>query len=72
VRLAEAPSHGLPITSYDPHGMAAEAYRELAGELVNGGTGVTARGNSSEPHIVPSIATGDDARATVRSGGSHE
>jgi chromosome partitioning protein len=33
VRLAEAPSHGLPITSYEPHGSAAQAYRDLAGEL---------------------------------------
>jgi chromosome partitioning protein len=35
VRLAEAPSHGLAITSYEPHGSAAQAYRELAAELVS-------------------------------------
>jgi chromosome partitioning protein len=34
VRLAEAPSHGEPITVYDPHGSAAQAYRDLAGELI--------------------------------------
>jgi chromosome partitioning protein len=33
VRLAEAPSYGLPITMYEPDGAAAQAYRELAREL---------------------------------------
>jgi chromosome partitioning protein len=33
VRLAEAPSHGLPIALYDRHSPAAVAYDDLAGEL---------------------------------------
>ena len=33
VRLSEAPSHGLPITQYDPTCRGAEAYRELAANL---------------------------------------
>lgn len=33
VRLAEAPSHGKPITLYDPSSRAAESYRELAREV---------------------------------------
>ena len=33
VRLSEAPSHGLPITLYDPSCRGAVAYRELAGNL---------------------------------------
>ena len=33
VRLAEAPSHGLPATVYDPTCRGARAYRALAGEL---------------------------------------
>jgi chromosome partitioning protein len=33
VRLAEAPSHGLPITRYDPQSLAARAYDDLAQEL---------------------------------------
>lgn len=37
VRLSEAPSHGLPISLYDPGSRGATAYRELAAE-------VTARG----------------------------
>jgi chromosome partitioning protein len=34
VRLSEAPSHGLPIALYDPASRGANAYRELAGEVV--------------------------------------
>ncbi|HSJ94095.1 MAG TPA: ParA family protein, partial [Gaiellaceae bacterium] len=35
VRLAEAPSHGLPITAYDPTSPGADAYYRVAGELVD-------------------------------------
>src|SRR5919199_1620001 len=35
VRLAEAPSHGLPITEYDPNSVGADAYYRVAGELVD-------------------------------------
>lgn len=34
VRLAEAPSHGLPISMYDSKSAGAEAYRELAEEIL--------------------------------------
>ena len=34
VRLAEAPSHGLPITEYDPKSKGAEAYMEFADEFL--------------------------------------
>ena len=37
VRLAEAPSHGEPITTYDPSSRGAESYRMLAAELLNKG-----------------------------------
>ena len=40
VRLAEAPSHGLPVTVYDPKSRGAEAYFALAREFL-------ARGNVS-------------------------
>jgi chromosome partitioning protein len=36
VRYAEAPVKGVSILKYDPTGTAAEAYRELAKEVVNG------------------------------------
>lgn len=38
VRLAEAPSHGLPINLYDPKSVGAESYHYLAEEVINKGT----------------------------------
>jgi chromosome partitioning protein len=35
VRLSEAPSHGLPVTLYDPHCRGAQAYRTLAEEVLS-------------------------------------
>ena len=37
VRLAEAPSHGKPITQYDPTSAGADAYYRLALEVVERG-----------------------------------
>ena len=34
VRLSEAPSHGLPITAYDPKSKGAEAYRRFSEEVI--------------------------------------
>ena len=34
VRLAEAPSHGLPVTVYDKHSKGAQAYRAMAAEFI--------------------------------------
>jgi chromosome partitioning protein len=34
VRLAEAPSHGKPVALYDPRSRGAEAYRDLALEIL--------------------------------------
>jgi len=34
VRVAESPSHGLPVVLYDPGSRAAEAYRALSAELM--------------------------------------
>ena len=34
VRLAEAPSYGMPITEYDPKSKGAEAYLEFASEFL--------------------------------------
>ncbi len=34
VRLSEAPSHGKPVSAYDPLSRGAEAYADLAKELV--------------------------------------
>ncbi|NLG33217.1 MAG: ParA family protein [Syntrophomonadaceae bacterium] len=35
VRLSEAPSHGIPVISYNPRSKGAEVYRELAMEVLN-------------------------------------
>ena len=35
VRLAEAPSYGMPITLYDPKSAGAEAYLKLAEEVIS-------------------------------------
>lgn len=37
VRLAESPSHGLPINLYDPKSAGAEGYRDLADEVIERG-----------------------------------
>ena len=33
VRLAEAPSHGIPVTSYDKYSRGAKAYKDMAAEI---------------------------------------
>ncbi|XCP85541.1 AAA family ATPase [Roseburia hominis] len=37
IRLAEAPSHGLPINHYDPKSTGAESYMLLADEVIHKG-----------------------------------
>ena len=34
VRLSEAPSHGMPVTDYDPYSRGAEAYTAFAAEFL--------------------------------------
>ena len=40
VRLAEAPSHGMPINLYDSKSTGAESYRLLAAEVIRRGTDI--------------------------------
>lgn len=35
IRLAEAPSYGMPISQYDPKSAGSESYRRLAEEVIN-------------------------------------
>ena len=50
VKLAEAPSHGQPAVTYDPRSRGAEAYRELALELLeNNGLAHRAATRRAEP-----------------------
>ena len=37
IRLSEAPSHGLPVSIYDPNCSGAKAYRSLAQEVLKRG-----------------------------------
>ena len=37
IRLAEAPSHGVPINKYDAKSAGAEAYMQLADEIIGSG-----------------------------------
>jgi chromosome partitioning protein len=46
IRLAEAPSYGLPISAYSPSSVGAQAYEALAKELLQG-DGVTVSSNNS-------------------------
>lgn len=34
IRLAEAPSHGLPVTTYDRSSRGAQGYRDMAAEII--------------------------------------
>ena len=37
VRFAEAPVKGMSVLKYDPTGLAADAYRQLAKEVLSNG-----------------------------------
>ncbi len=60
VRLAEAPSHGLPAILYDVHCRGARAYRALAGEVARRAEAV----GKGEP-----MATGGERQAGSGEGG---
>ena len=47
VRLAEAPSYGKPIISYDAHSKGAEAYSQLAREIIHESKSAGSRAGSS-------------------------
>ena len=45
VRLAEAPSHGKPISLYDPGSRGARSYADLAKEVITNGTPSSGQGS---------------------------
>src|SRR5438093_678452 len=49
VRLSEAPSHGMPITQYDPTSRGGVAYQELTKELIARRTNGGDWGGASRP-----------------------
>jgi chromosome partitioning protein len=73
VRLAEAPSHGMPVIFYDIHSKGAESYMQLAKEVVTNvqkrvGTG-TERPDSGTG-TTPGPASAASAAAGAGGGGS--
>jgi chromosome partitioning protein len=60
IRLAEAPSHGKPVALYDPKSRGAEAYRELALELL-------ARNNIKSPEEKRRKASAAAAASALKS-----
>jgi chromosome partitioning protein len=60
IRLAEAPSHGKPVSLYDPRSRGAEAYRELALELL-------ARNKMESPEVKRRKAAAAAAASALKS-----
>ena len=60
IRLAEAPSHGKPVALYDPRSKGAEAYRDLALEIL-------ARNNIESPEVKRRKAAAAAAASSLKS-----
>jgi len=60
IRLAEAPSHGKPVALYDPKSRGAEAYRELALEVL-------ARNEMESPEVKRRKAAAAAAASSLKS-----
>ena len=60
IRLAEAPSHGKPVALYDPKSRGAEAYRELALEIL-------ARNHMESPEVKRRRAAAAAAASSLKS-----
>jgi chromosome partitioning protein len=76
VRLAEAPSHGMPVIFYDIHSKGAEAYIQLAKEVITNdqkrlGTGIErADPGAGSTAIAAAAAAGAGGNSTVDNSGS--
>lgn len=60
VRLAEAPSYGLPGTTFDPSSRGAQAYTQFGEEMIRR-HGKTAAGNTASTSSKGTTASGDEA-----------
>ena len=77
VRLAEAPSHGLPINLYAPGSTGAEAYRNLAQEVIYAteasiGEGIRSSDPAHPAQIAIPVQIAHPAQPTEIRGGAHE
>jgi chromosome partitioning protein len=65
VRLAEAPSHGMPVLFYDIHSKGAESYINLAKEVM---TNAEKRAGSRTERPDPGTRAGDSIASAARAG----
>ena len=66
VRLAEAPSHGMPVLFYDIHSRGAESYIQLAKEVI---TNATKRAGAGSERTDTGTGNGAATAASAGSGG---
>ncbi len=65
VRLAEAPSHGLPISMYDSKSAGADAYRDLADEVLKQ-DGYHEENNGNDSSIKQNSSNGNENKDTEK------
>jgi len=72
VRLAEAPSHGLPVMFYDIHSRGAESYIQLAKEVIANDQKRAGKGpeRSDTGAAAAAAGAGTGGNGSVRDGGS--
>ena len=63
IRLAEAPSHGKPVSLYDPRSRGAETYRDLALEIMRRNA---VKPKPTKPHTNPGSASESAPASTAR------
>jgi chromosome partitioning protein len=70
VRLAEAPSHGMPVIFYDIHSKGAESYMQLAKEVISNVQKRTGQGTERPDPGTGIAAAAATAGASGSGGGS--
>jgi chromosome partitioning protein len=71
VRLAEAPSHGMPVIFYDIHSKGAEAYIQLAKEVITNAQKRLGQGTERADTGTGDIAASAAAGASTNTIGGH-
>jgi chromosome partitioning protein len=70
VRLAEAPSHGMPVLFYDIHSKGAESYIQLAKEVITNAQKRIGQGSERTDSGAGSGGAAADAASAASAGGS--